>query len=169
VAATIGLLGPLSQVVPLDEAVSSFVLLVGLAVGVDYSMFYLRREMEERDAGRTPEAALNAAAATSRRAVLISGFTVMVAMAGMFLAGSATFTSFAVATILVVAVSVIGSLTVLPALLSKLGDKVEKGRVPFIARRRHKTHGESRVWGAILGPRSPAARSRRSSPCRPTT
>jgi uncharacterized membrane protein YdfJ with MMPL/SSD domain len=151
VAATIGLLGPLSQVVPLDEAVSSVVLLVGLAVGVDYSMFYLRREMEERDAGRTPDAALNAAAATSGRAVLISGFTVMVAMAGMFLAGSATFTSFAGATILVVAVSVLGSLTVLPALLSKLGDKVEKGRVPFIARRRHKTHGESRVWGAILG------------------
>jgi RND superfamily putative drug exporter len=150
VAATIGLLGPLSQLVPLDEAVSSVVLLVGLAVGVDYSMFYLRREMEERDAGRTPEAALNAAAATSGRAVLVSGFTVMVAMAGMFLAGSATFTSFAVATILVVAVSVIGSLTVLPALLSKLGDKVEKGRVPFIARRRHRTHGESRVWGAIL-------------------
>ncbi len=82
--------------------------------------------------------------------MLVSGFTVMVAMAGMFLAGSATFTSFAVATILVVAVSVIGSLTVLPALLSKLGDKVEKGRVPFIARRRHRTHGESRVWGAIL-------------------
>ena len=150
VAATIGLLGPLSQIVALDEAVSSVVLLVGLAVGVDYSMFYLRREMEERDAGREPEAALNAAAATSGRAVLVSGFTVMIAMAGMFFAGSSVFTSFALGTILVVAVSVVGSLTVLPALLSKLGDKVEKGRVPFIGRMRHRNGGEPRVWGWIL-------------------
>ena len=127
-------------------------LLVGLAVGVDYCMFYLRREMEERDAGKGPEAALEAAAATSGRAVLISGVTVMVAMAGMFLAGSAVFTSFGVGTILVVAVAVLGSLTVLPAMLSWLGQKgwTEKGRVPYLSRLRHRNHGESRVWGAIL-------------------
>ena len=89
VMGTIGLLGPVCQLVPLDESISSVVLLVGLAVGVDYCMFYLRREMEERDAGKGPEAALEAAAATSGRAVLISGITVMVAMAGMFLAGNA--------------------------------------------------------------------------------
>jgi uncharacterized membrane protein YdfJ with MMPL/SSD domain len=82
--------------------------------------------------------------------VLISGITVMIAMAGMFFAGNKVFTSFAMGTILVVATAVLGSLTVLPALLSKLGDKVEKGRVPFVARRRHRNHGESRVWGAIL-------------------
>ena len=149
---TIGLLGPVSQIVPLDEAISSVVLLVGLAVGVDYCMFYLRREMEERDAGKGPEAALEAAAATSGRAVLISGVTVMVAMAGMFLAGSAVFTSFGVGTILVVAVAVLGSLTVLPAMLSWLGQKgwTEKGRVPYLSGLRHRNHGESRVWGAIL-------------------
>ena len=149
---TIGLLGPISQLHALDESVASVVLLVGLAVGVDYSMFYLRREMEERDAGRGPEAALEAAAATSGRAVLISGFTVMAAMAGMFLAGNAVFVSFGIGTILVVAVAVIGSLTVLPAMLSWLGQKgwTEKGRVPWVAKRRHKTKGESRVWGAIL-------------------
>ena len=82
--------------------------------------------------------------------MLVSGLTVMVAMAGMFLAGNATFMSFAVGTILVVAVAMIGSLTVLPAMLSWLGDKVEKGRVPFIASCRHADRGESRVWGAIL-------------------
>ena len=149
---TIGLLGPISQLHALDESVASVVLLVGLAVGVDYSMFYLRREMEERDAGRGHEAALEAAAATSGRAVLISGFTVMAAMAGMFLAGNAVFVSFGIGTILVVAVAVIGSLTVLPAMLSWLGQKgwTEKGRVPWVAKRRHKTKGESRVWGAIL-------------------
>jgi RND superfamily putative drug exporter len=153
VMGTIGLLGPVSQLMALDEAISSVVLLVGLAVGVDYCMFYLRREMEERDAGRSPEAALNAAAATSGRAVLVSGFTVMVAMAGMFLAGNAVFESFAVGTILVVAVAILGSLTVLPAMLSFLGEKgwTEKGRVPYIAKLRHRNRGESRVWGAIIG------------------
>jgi uncharacterized membrane protein YdfJ with MMPL/SSD domain len=153
VMGTIGLLGPLSQLMPLDESISSVVLLVGLAVGVDYCMFYLRREMEERDAGRSPEAALNAAAATSGRAVLISGLTVMVAMAGMFLAGNAVFESFAVGTILVVAVAIVGSLTVLPAMLAFLGRKgwTEKGRVPYVSKLRHRTKGESRVWGAIVG------------------
>jgi uncharacterized membrane protein YdfJ with MMPL/SSD domain len=150
VAATIGLLAPISQLFAMDESVSSVVLLVGLAVGVDYSMFYMRRKMEERDAGRSPEDALEFAAATSGQAVLISGLTVMIAMAGMFFAGSIVFQSFAVGTILVVGIAVLGSLTVLPAVLSKLGDKVEKGRVPIIGRMRHRNHGESRVWGWIL-------------------
>ena len=132
VLATLGILGPVSQLFPVDEQISSVILLVGLAVGVDYSLFYLRREREERRAGHSNEAALAIAAATSGRAVLVSGLTVMIAMAGMFLTGSATFMSFAVGTILVVAVSMLGSLTVLPAVLSKLGDKVEKGRVPFV-------------------------------------
>ena len=95
-------------------------------------MFYLKREREERAAGRSESASIEAAAATSGRSVLISGVTVMVAMAGMFISGDKTFSSFAAATILVVAISVVGSLTVLPALLSKLGDKVNKGRVPFL-------------------------------------
>ncbi len=150
VMATIGILAPISQLFPMDESVGSVVLLVGLAVGVDYSMFYLRRKMEERDAGRSPEDALAFAAATSGQAVLVSGLTVMIAMAGMFFAGSIVFQSFAVGTILVVGIAVLGSLTVLPAVLSKLGDKVEKGRVPFIGRMRHRNHGESRVWGWIL-------------------
>jgi uncharacterized membrane protein YdfJ with MMPL/SSD domain len=150
VAATFGLIAPISQIFPMDDSIYSVVLLIGLAVGVDYSLFYLRRKMEERDAGRSNEDALDFAAATSGRAVLISGLTVMIAMGGMFLAGSATFTSFAIGTILVVAVAMLGSVTVLPAVLSKLGDKVERGRVPFIGKRRHRNHGESRVWGWIL-------------------
>ena len=84
VAATIGLLGPVSHLIPVAEAITSVVLLVGLAVGVDYSMFYIRRERDERAAGRSSAAALEVAAATSGRAVLISGLTVMVAMSGMF-------------------------------------------------------------------------------------
>jgi RND superfamily putative drug exporter len=149
VMATTGLVALPSGIVPMDESVGEVILLIGLAVGVDYSLFYLRREREERAAGRGERAALEAAAATSGRAVLISGFTVIVAMAGMFLSGDKTFMSFSIATMMVVAVAMLGSLTVLPALLSKLGDRVEKVRVPFLHRLR-RTSGEPRVWGAIL-------------------
>src|SRR5918999_613040 len=95
-------------------------LLIGItsvmaALGVDYSLFYLRREREERAAGRSEPASLVAAAATSGRAVLISGVTVIVAMAGMFISGDKSFVSFAVGTILVVAIAVFASLTILPA------------------------------------------------------
>jgi uncharacterized membrane protein YdfJ with MMPL/SSD domain len=150
VAATIGLLGPISQAFPVDEAASSVVLLIGLAVGVDYSMFYLRREREERARGRGKEAALDAAAATSGRAVMVSGITVMLAMSGMYLAGASTFTSFATGTMLVVAVAVLGSLTVLPAVLAALGDRVNKGRVPFLTPPEERASGEPRIWSAVL-------------------
>jgi uncharacterized membrane protein YdfJ with MMPL/SSD domain len=148
-AAALGLLAFASHLFPVDDAANSVMLLIGLAVGVDYSLFYLKREREERAAGKSAEAALEAAAATSGRSVLISGLTVIVAMSGMFFAGSGTFTGIAVATILVVAMAVLGSLTVLPALLSKLGDRIERGRVPLVSRRR-RADGESRVWGAIV-------------------
>jgi uncharacterized membrane protein YdfJ with MMPL/SSD domain len=149
VAATIGLIGPISQISPVDEAIGSVVLLIGLAVGIDYSMFYLRREREERAAGKGERASLEAAAATSGRAVLISGFTVMIAMAGMYVAGNPTFASFATGTILVVAVAMVGSLTVLPALLAWLGDRVEKAHVPFI--RRLKDNGNGRgFWSRTV-------------------
>jgi uncharacterized membrane protein YdfJ with MMPL/SSD domain len=128
------------------------ILLIGLAVGVDYTMFYLRREREERARGRTEEASLETAAATSGRAVLVSGVTVAIAMAGMYFAGAPTFESFASGTILVVAIAVIGSLTVLPAVLSKLGDRVNKGRVPFLTPPQERAKRESRLWNTVLNP-----------------
>ena len=149
VAATIGLLGPVSHLTALDAQVMHVVLLVGMAVGVDYTLFYLKREREERAAGRGTDAAIEAAAATSGRAVVISGLTVMVAMAGMYLGGISNFASFATGTIMVVAVAVIGSLTVLPALLSALGDRVNKGRVPLVTRIKRRV-GEAGVWSRIL-------------------
>ncbi|MGN6190290.1 MAG: MMPL family transporter [Conexibacter sp.] len=147
VMATLGLVAIGSHAIPIEDSVGSVVLLIGLAVGVDYALFYLRREREERAAGRGPEAALEAAAATSGRAVLISGLTVMIAMAGMFIAGDTTFAAMAMGAILVVGVSLIASLTILPALLSKLGDRVERGRIPFLMRRRG---GGSRTWAAMI-------------------
>ena len=133
----------------MDPNVSSVVVLVGLAVGVDYSLFYLRREREERRAGRSAEASLLAAAATSGRAVLVSGATVIASMAGMLLSGDPTFTSFAVGTMTVVAVAMFASLTVLPAVLSKLGDRVDRGRIPLIGRLRARRGGRS-AWAAIV-------------------
>ena len=145
-----GILALVSHRLPLDSSASSVMLLVGLAVGVDYCMFYLRREREERVQGRDPETALRIAAATSGRSVLVSGLTVVVAMSGMFLSGMLIFEGFAVAAILVVLVAVLGSVTVLPALLSMLGDRVEFGRIPGLGRMRRPSGG-SRAWGAILG------------------
>ncbi|HSC91027.1 MAG TPA: MMPL family transporter [Gaiellaceae bacterium] len=149
VFATMGLLALPSQLMPVDENIFAVILLIGLAVGVDYAMFYIKREREERAAGRSEAAALEAAAATSGRSVLISGITVMVSMAGMFLTGDPTFSSFALGTILVVAIAVLGSLTVLPALLSKLGDRVDKGRIPFLHRLR-RNGAEGGAWSWIL-------------------
>ena len=134
VVATMGLVGPLSHLSPVEDSINHVILLIGLAVGVDYALFYLRRAREERAAGRSADAALEAAAATSGRAVLVSGFTVMTAMAGMYLAGAPTFTSFATGTITVVAVAMVGSLTVLPAVMSKLGDRVDRGSIPGLRR-----------------------------------
>jgi uncharacterized membrane protein YdfJ with MMPL/SSD domain len=151
VIATIGLTNIISHVTPMDSNVQSVILLIGLAVGVDYTLFYLRREREERAAGRSEHAALEAAAATSGRSVLVSGITVMIAMAGMLLAGGQMFISFSIATMIVVAVAMIGSLTVLPAVLSKLGDRVEKGRIPLLGRYRRSV-GEGRVWSKVLTP-----------------
>jgi RND superfamily putative drug exporter len=149
VIATSALIALPSQLVAVQESIGEVILLIGLAVGVDYSLFYLRREREERAAGRSEHAALEAAAATSGRAVLISGITVMIAMAGLLLSGDKGFVSFSIGTMMVVLVAMLGSLTVLPALLGKLGDRVEKGRLPLIHRLRSKD-GDGRFWAAVL-------------------
>jgi RND superfamily putative drug exporter len=149
VFATFGLIALPSAIFPVAMQAPALVLLIGLAVGVDYSMFYLKREREERAAGRSEQAALEAAAATSGRSVLISGLTVIVAMAGMFLTGDQVFASLGVAAIMVVAIAMLGSLTVLPALLSRLGDRVDRARVPLVGRLRT-SNGEGRMWGAIV-------------------
>src|SRR4051812_22428434 len=152
VAIAIGLVALPSQIMPVDQAVTSVILLVGLAVGVDYTLFILRREREERVLGRSSAEALRTASATSGRAVLVSGLTVMVAMAGMYFTGSSVFSGFATGTILVVAAAMLGSVTVVPAVLSWLGDRVEKGRVPFLAKWRGKrqARGANGAWGRIL-------------------
>ncbi|TML94964.1 MAG: MMPL family transporter [Actinobacteria bacterium] len=151
VLATIGLVALPSHLVPMDQNVNAVILLIGLAVGVDYSLFYLKREREERAAGKGSRAALEAAAATSGRSVLISGFTVMIAMAGMMFSGDKSYLGFGIATMMVVGIAMLGSLTVLPAMLSKLGDRVDKGKIPYLHRLRRGS-GQNRFWKKVLAP-----------------
>jgi RND superfamily putative drug exporter len=148
VISAISLLAIPSHWLPIGQTTSSIVLLVGMAVGIDYSLFYLRRVREERAAGHDTEKALRIAAHTSGRAILVSGLTVMIALAGLFLTGIDVFSGVAVGTIVVVGVAVLGSLTFLPGILSMLGKWTERGRIPFLGRRRTLAH-ESRFWGAL--------------------
>ena len=148
VISAISLLAIPSHWLPIGQTTSSIVLLVGMAVGIDYSLFYLRRVREERAAGHDTQQALRIAAHTSGRAIVVSGLTVMIALAGLFLTGIDVFSGVAVGTIVVVGVAVLGSLTFLPGILSMLGKWTERGRIPFLGRRRTVAH-ESRFWGAL--------------------
>jgi uncharacterized membrane protein YdfJ with MMPL/SSD domain len=179
VLATLGLGAAVSHVVPASSTTASVVVLMGMAVGVDYSLFYLRREREERARGSEPRQALHTAAATSGRAVLVSGLTVVIACAGMLFSGSNEFVSMGLGAVLVVLIAMIGSLTVLPALLGRLGDRVERGVLAVLAaallrllalvrrapaalvrlrerrtllQRARGASGDSRIWALVLRP-----------------
>jgi putative drug exporter of the RND superfamily len=146
VLAAIGLNAIASHVIHTADATMSVILMVGMAVGVDYSLFYLQREREERRGGKSPHESLLRTAATSGQAVLISGATVLIAMAGMLFAGNAIFTTMGAGTIVVVLCALLGSLSVLPALLHSLGDHVDWGKVPYFYKRR----GQDRFWNAVV-------------------
>jgi uncharacterized membrane protein YdfJ with MMPL/SSD domain len=147
VLAATGLNTLVSHVVPTDaQTVGAIILMIGMAVGIDYSLFYLRREREERHRGRSPHEALLYAARTSGQAVLVSGATVLIAMAGMFVSGNSLFTTIGMGTMIVVLAAMVGSLTVLPAMLHRLGDRVDWARIRFI-------HGRPRddgPWGRVV-------------------
>jgi RND superfamily putative drug exporter len=129
VAGALGALGVISHIVPEGQPTASVVVLIGLAVGVDYSLFYIRREREERRAGRDRDAALTAATASVGRAIVVAALTVMVGLAGLTFTGLGVFTSMALGAILVVAIAAVGSVTVLPAVLALLGDRIDRGRL----------------------------------------
>jgi RND superfamily putative drug exporter len=151
VAATVGVLAPLSHLVHADSTVTSMIVLIGMAVGVDYSLFYLKREREERAKGHSTRDSVEIAAQTSGHSILVSGVAVICAMAGLFVIGDATFDSLAIGSILVVAVAVLGSITVLPALLAKLGRWVDRPRVPILHRVLRRFRRGS-ISGRVLGP-----------------
>ena len=146
--AAIGVLTIVSHWLPVGSSTFEVVVIIGMAVGVDYSLFYLRREREERAAGRSFPAALRIAAHTSGRTIVVSGLTVMATMAGLFFVGGGPFSGIALGTIAVVGIAVAGSLTVLPALLAWLGPKADAGRIPFLGRRQAAAR-PSRLWAAL--------------------
>jgi RND superfamily putative drug exporter len=152
VGSAIGLSALVSYLLPAQQQTNSVILLIGMAVGVDYSLFYLKREREERAKGAGHIDAVEIAAATSGRAVVVSGIAVVIAMTGMFLANDPIFTSIALGSVLVVAVSVLGSITVLPALLAKLGSWVDRPRIPILWRLTAPRAGTPRLWSAVLRP-----------------
>jgi uncharacterized membrane protein YdfJ with MMPL/SSD domain len=148
VVAAFGLLGPVSHVFALDDSVKTVVLLIGMAVGVDYALFYVVRSREERRRGVATREAVQRASATAGRSVLVAGLTVMLAMAGQFVVGSDVFNGIASGTIVVVACAVAGSVTVLPAVLVLLGPRLDRGRLPLLPHLR--TDVESGMWAAIV-------------------
>ncbi|MET9552973.1 MMPL family transporter [Streptomyces sp. NPDC006645] len=150
VAAAFGLLDTLGRWVPFNSASSAIVLLIGMAVGIDYSLFYLRRIREERAAGHPVREALRIASRTSGHAVVVSGLTVMVCMTGLLFTGVDVFKGLTLGTVLVVGLAVLGSVTALPALVAALGDRIDRGRIPWLGRRRTAA-GRSRIWTAVAG------------------
>lgn len=158
VAATMGIAAAASHVVPAEPTVNSMIVLIGMAVGVDYSLFYLKREREERARGRTTLDAVEIAAQTSGHSIMVSGLAVAASMAGLFLVDVVTFNSLALGAIVVVAVAVVGSITVLPALLVALGRWVDRPRVPLLWRLNRRI-GAGGISRRVLAPvvRHPAA------------
>ncbi len=151
VASALGLWALASQVVPDPGTVTDVIGLMGLAVGVDYCLFYLRRYREECAQGYSAETAVRIAAATSGHSVLVSGFAVLFSMAGLYLANDVMLSAMATGAILVVAVAMLSAVTVLPAMIVKLGRAVDRPRVPLVWRLSRRS-GSSRVWQVLLRP-----------------
>ena len=149
VAAAFGLAGPISHVFALDDSTRTVMVLIGMAVGVDYALFYVIRSREERRRGLPSHEALERTARTSGRTVIVSGTTVAIAMAGLYIVGSDVFNGIGSGTIAVIACAVAGSVTVLPAVLELLGPRIDRGRIPFLPHLRTES-SDSRYWPAVV-------------------
>lgn len=151
VLTAMGLYAVVSALVPDSGSVASVILMIGMAVGVDYSLFYLKREREERRKGASTVDAIEIAAATSGRAVIVAGLAVIVAMSGLLLTRDTIFAGLAIGAMLVVSVAMVGSVTVLPALLGKLGRWVDRPRVPGLWRLNARI-GRGGISKRLIGP-----------------
>ncbi len=142
-----GIVGIFSQAItPVSPYASQVIVLIGLAVAIDYSLFMITRFRSERRAGRERLAAIEVASSTAGRAVFFSGIAVMISLAGLFLVPVAVFQTMAIGTIAVILVSVLGSLVFLPAVLSILGDRVNRGAIPVLAR----TGSDGGAWARVV-------------------
>ena len=147
-----GILGIFSQVVgPVSPYAGQVIVLIGLAVAIDYSLFLISRFRSERRAGRDRLAAIEVASSTAGRAVFFSGIAVMISLAGLFLVPVAVFQTMAVGTIAVILVSVLGSLVFLPAVLAILGDGLNRGSIPGLSRPGRDGGTWARIVRAVMG------------------
>ena len=142
----LGVAALVSHIYPMVDFLAQVVLLMGMAVGVDYSLFIVSRYRSERKSGRAKLEAIIFASNTTGRAVFYAGVVVLLSLAGLILTGSAIFISMAIAIIIVVLLALAASLTLLPALLAALGDNINRLRLPFIGREGNDSGG---LWGAI--------------------
>ena len=142
----LGIAALLSQVFPMIEFLAQIVLMIGMAVGVDYSLFIVSRYRTERKAGRSKLEAVAYASNTTGRAVFYAGITVVLSLAGLMFTGSEIFVAMSVGVIIVVLVALVASLTLLPAILAVLGDKVDALRLPIIGRDNDNGGG---IWAAM--------------------
>ena len=145
--AALGVATLVSYAFPMIDILAQVVLLMGMAVGVDYSLFIVSRYRNERKAGRSKMEAIATASNTTGRAVFYAGLTVLLSLVGLIFTGSDIFISMAVGVIIVVLIALVASLTLLPAMLAVLGDKVDALRLPIIGRDRGDSGGG--IWGAI--------------------
>jgi len=142
----IGATALVSNAIEMSEFVVFIITMIGLAVGIDYSLFIVQRYREERARGREKIDAITMAGATASRTVFFSGMAVAIALAGMLIVPDPVFRSFAVGAILVVAVTVMAALTLLPAVLALLGDRINWLSLPFIGKR-GEIQGTGGLWG----------------------
>jgi putative drug exporter of the RND superfamily len=150
IVVALALVALLAQIYDLSVFTQNMLIGMGLALGIDYSLFTLSRYREERLQGREKLDAIATAGATAGRAVLFSGVAFVLAMLGLLLVPSTIFRSLAAGAILVGIVSVIAALTLLPAVLALLGDRVNALRIPFFGRAAEQAGREGRFWGAIV-------------------
>ena len=141
----LGVAALVSQAYPLVDLFAEMILLMGLAVGIDYSLFIVTRFRDERRAGRERIDAISVASNTTGRAVFYAGITVILSLAGLTLTRDFTFISLALGAIIVVFIAVIASLTLLPSLLAIMGDKINRLSIPGLGRQ---TQGRG-FWTAI--------------------
>ena len=150
IVVALALVALLAQAYDLSVFTQNMLTGMGLALGIDYSLFSLSRYREERLQEREKLDAIATAGATAGRAVLFSGIAFVLAMLGLLLVPSTIFRSLAAGAILVAIVSVLAALTLLPALLGLLGDRVNALRIPFFGRSADRAGREGRFWGAIV-------------------
>jgi putative drug exporter of the RND superfamily len=150
IVVALALVALLAQAYDVSVFTQNMLIGMGLALGIDYTLFTLSRYREERLQGREQHDAIATAGGTAGRAVLFSGIAFVLAMLGLLLVPSTIFRSLAAGAILVGIVSVIAALTLLPAVLALLGDRVNGLRIPFFGRAADQAGREGRVWGAIV-------------------